>query len=79
MVTIDKLLTKEEVAQRLQVSEKTVGDWLRARTLVGVKVGRVWRITEEDLAAFIARNRQVEPPTVKAIVNKKLRPREEDK
>jgi excisionase family DNA binding protein len=51
----EKLYTPEEVAARLHLSRLTVMDHLRAGRLKGVKVGRFWRITEEDLAAFIQR------------------------
>lgn len=47
------LLTAEQVAERLQVREETVYDWLRAGRLRGVKLGRIWRAREEDLENFI--------------------------
>jgi excisionase family DNA binding protein len=51
----EKLYTPEEVAERLHLSRLTVMDHLRAGRLTGVKVGRFWRITAEDLGAFIQR------------------------
>jgi excisionase family DNA binding protein len=51
----EKLYTPEEVAERLHLSRLTVMDHLRAGRLKGVKAGRFWRITEEDLAAFLRR------------------------
>ena len=56
------LLTAEQVAQRLQVREETVYDWLRAGRLRGVKLGRIWRVREEDLEAFIHDVRVGEEP-----------------
>lgn len=50
---VEKLLTPEAAAERLAVSAKTIRDWLRAGTLKGVRVGRLWRIRESDLEAFI--------------------------
>jgi|SRR5690606_5340976 len=47
------LLTAEQVAERLQVREETVYDWLKAGRLRGVKLGRIWRVREADLEAFI--------------------------
>lgn len=47
-----RLLTPEEVAQRLQVSRITVMNHLRSGALKGVKVGRLWRISEDALTAF---------------------------
>ena len=49
----DKLLTQKEVAERLTLSPKTVGDWLRAGKLKGIKIGRLWRVKESDLQRFI--------------------------
>ena len=49
----EKLLTPEEVSDRLRVSRWTVMDYLRAGRIKGRKVGRLWRITERDLQAFI--------------------------
>jgi excisionase family DNA binding protein len=40
-------------AARLRISRLTVGDWLRSGKLIGVKVGRLWRIRESDLEAFL--------------------------
>jgi excisionase family DNA binding protein len=48
-----QLLSPEQVAERLQVSRWTVMDYLRAGRIKGHKVGRLWRIKEQDLEAFI--------------------------
>jgi len=48
-----RLLKPEEAAEILGVNPGTVRRWLREGKLKGVKVGRLWRITEEDLKAFI--------------------------
>ncbi|MBI2874425.1 MAG: helix-turn-helix domain-containing protein [Firmicutes bacterium] len=63
----ERLLTPEAAAERLAVSPKTVRDWLRAGILGGVKIGRLWRIREEDLGAFVegARNDDEEELTAK--------------
>ncbi len=49
----DRLLTPEEVADRLHISRLTVGNWLRSGKLKGIKVGRLWRVRESDLEAFL--------------------------
>ncbi|MCX5888253.1 MAG: helix-turn-helix domain-containing protein [Deltaproteobacteria bacterium] len=49
----DQLLTPEETAARLKISRLTLGDWLRSGKLKGVKVGRLWRVRESDLEAFL--------------------------
>lgn len=54
--TIEKLLTPEEAAEALRVKVRTVMEWLRQGKLRGVKVGgKLWRIRESDLKAFIER------------------------
>jgi excisionase family DNA binding protein len=47
------LLTLEQVAERLAVSRKMVFDWVRAGKIPGVKMGRLWRVKESALDAFI--------------------------
>jgi excisionase family DNA binding protein len=49
----DHLLTPVEAAARLKVSRFTMGDWLRSGKIKGVKVGRLWRVREKDLEAFL--------------------------
>lgn len=51
-----ELLTTEEVAARLRVSTDTVGAWLRAGTLAGIKIGpgRLWRIPSSVIDALVA-------------------------
>lgn len=48
-----KTLTPEHVAERLAVSPLTVRKWLRSGKLKGIKIGRLWRITERDFQDFI--------------------------
>ncbi len=49
----EKLLTPTDVADRLQVNERTVTQWLREGHLRGFKIGKEWRISPEDLQAFL--------------------------
>ena len=49
-----ELLTPDEVGARLKITTQTVKDWLREGKIKGFKMGRLWRIKEEDLEAFIA-------------------------
>ena len=49
----EKLLTPDQVAERLQMSKLTIMDYLRKGKLKGVKFGRIWRIREEALEEFI--------------------------
>jgi excisionase family DNA binding protein len=52
-MTDQQLLSPEQVAERLQISRWTVMDYLRAGKLKGHKVGRLWRVKESDLDAFL--------------------------
>jgi excisionase family DNA binding protein len=58
VVADESLLTPQQVAERLQVQVQTVVRWLRSGQLKGAKFGRIWRVTEEDLQAFIQEHRQ---------------------
>lgn len=49
----ERLLTTSQIADKLQVTEKTVTRWLLAGSLKGYKVGRQWRVREDDLEAFM--------------------------
>lgn len=52
----DKMLSPEEVAERLAVTPNTVRDWLRKGTLKGVKIGKkIWRVKELELEAYLCR------------------------
>ena len=54
---MDDLLTPEQAAAILQLSPKTLKDWLRTGKLTGCKIGRFWRVTPADLKAFIRASR----------------------
>jgi acetyl-CoA synthetase len=49
----EKLLTPEQVAERVQVAPLTVMGWLRKGKLKGMKAGRFWRIRERELEVFL--------------------------
>ncbi len=49
----DTLLTPDQVAERLQLQERTVTRWLRTGYLRGFKLGKEWRVSSEDLRSFI--------------------------
>ncbi len=55
----DKLLTPPQVAQHLQVNERTVTQWLRRGHLRGFKIGKEWRISERDLKNFLEQSANV--------------------
>jgi excisionase family DNA binding protein len=54
---VERFLTVEQVAERLQVPQDTVRRWLRERRLIGARLGgrkSGWRIRETALDRFIA-------------------------
>jgi len=57
-MTLDDLLTAQEVADYLGLHLVTVRDMLRAGKLPGRKVGREWRTLRSELEAWL---RQPEP------------------
>jgi excisionase family DNA binding protein len=52
-MTDDRLLTPPQVAERLQVNERTVTQWLRKGHLRGFKIGKEWRVSAADLGTFL--------------------------
>lgn len=56
----DKFLTPQQVADYLQVDFRTIYSLLRSGKLKGIKVGRVWRISQEVLHEFIKTSSEIE-------------------
>ena len=58
-------LTVDDVAKRLKVHSATVKRWLRDGKLGGFLISdrTGWRVSEEDLARFIAEQRRASQPT----------------
>lgn len=54
----EKAMTLEDVAKRLQVSERTILRLLDKKQLKGYKVGRAWRFEHSDVEAYIRRQRE---------------------
>lgn len=48
-----KLYTIAEVAEILKVTERTVYNYVKDRTLKAAKIGKHWRIRASDFKAFI--------------------------
>ncbi len=53
MMNDEKLYTPSDVANRLQVNERTVTQWLRKGLLRGYKIGKEWRVSAKDLNTFL--------------------------
>lgn len=47
-----QMFTCEEVAERYKVKVITVWEWIRQKKLGAIKLGREYRVSEEDLKAF---------------------------
>ena len=53
-----RLLTAEDLAEALRISRYRAYELLRDGELPAVRVGRLVRVREDDLAAFIERRRE---------------------
>ena len=51
-------LTPEDVASKLKVKPTTVYEWLKSGMLPGIKLGRIWRISEDALVCALVENEQ---------------------
>jgi excisionase family DNA binding protein len=50
----ERLLTPDQVAERLSVSRHTVMKWLRDGKIISHKLGgKIWRVHPNDMQAFI--------------------------
>lgn len=52
-----RLFSCEEIAERYSVQIITVWDWIRKGKLSAMKVGKQYRITEEDIKDFEEKSR----------------------
>ena len=50
---MEQLYTVDMAAEKLQVQPRTIREWLKAGKLNGLLTGRLWRIRESDLQAFL--------------------------
>jgi len=48
-----KYYSPEEVGEQFNVKPATIRKWIRDGKLKALKLGRLWRITEEELNRFI--------------------------
>lgn len=49
---MSEMYTCEQVAQRYGVKVLTVWDWIRKKKLTAIKLGRGYRIRQEDIESF---------------------------
>lgn len=50
---VERLLTPEQVAKALQLHHLTVLKFIKNKSLKSIKLGRIYRIREADLQAFL--------------------------
>jgi PTS system nitrogen regulatory IIA component len=58
----DEILTIEEVARYLRVSERTVYDWAQKGTIPSGKIGTVWRFKRSDIESWVNEHLSVHSP-----------------
>jgi excisionase family DNA binding protein len=51
---MSSILTVEQAAGKLQMSPKTVREYLRMGRMPGRKIGRAWRVVESDLERWVS-------------------------
>ncbi len=61
----DTLMTLSDVAEYLQIAQRTVYQWAQRSQIPSFKLGNVWRFKRSDLEAWIE-NRKRETPRAKA-------------
>lgn len=49
---MSKMYTCEEIAERYGVKVITVWDWIRKKKMPALKIGKEYRIREEDIRSF---------------------------
>lgn len=56
---MSKLFTCEEVAERYKVEVITVWEWIRKKKLSAIKIGKSYRVSEDDMTKFEEESRTV--------------------
>lgn len=57
---MEKFYSCEQVAERYGVKVETVWAWIREKRISAVKIGKSYRVKENDLAAFEKENQTVQ-------------------
>lgn len=53
---LPKVYTAEEIAETLQVTLRTVYNYIKDGRLKAVKLGKYWRVTEQQLNDFLTKS-----------------------
>jgi excisionase family DNA binding protein len=54
-----KLYTSEEIRDILKITQRTLYNYIKNKSLKAIKVGKYWRIRHEDLQDFLNRNSNI--------------------
>lgn len=57
----DRLMSLTDVAEYLQVAERTVYQWAQSGQIPCFKLGNLWRFKRSDLEAWFEERRQATP------------------
>jgi excisionase family DNA binding protein len=49
----DRYQTVQQLAERLEVAEATVRQWIKTGELRAIDIGKGWRIADADLTSFL--------------------------
>jgi len=52
------VMTVKQVAEKIQVTKRTVYDWIKQGKLQAYRAGRQYRITDEQLEAFLTQKKE---------------------
>lgn len=62
-ITMARILTAEQAAEKLQVTPKTIRKLLKEGKMPGRKIGREWRLLETDIERWVSGERQTIAPS----------------
>lgn len=48
-MAVEKLYTLEETAKQLGVKPRTMYDYMRDKKVLGIKIGKFWKIKESEI------------------------------
>jgi excisionase family DNA binding protein len=51
--SVERLMTAEEVADRLRVKAETIRIMARAKKIKAIKIGKAWRFKESDIKTML--------------------------
>lgn len=56
---MDKYLIPQQIAEKLQITSQTVWRWIRAKQLKAVRIGKGYRVSNQDLDEFINKRKTI--------------------